>query len=496
MTKRVVFVVSVLFSIILIVVMLIIKFSMPQEAETVHSTENIDIKTLEVTQENVDIDSGISEDDSLIKLESDETYITSFSTDLNEDGLLDEVIAVKKLLTPPIYLILAIQQQKDVYKKVVEIKSPVVVPSSVFFYTIQLQKSLPAIVCEGIGLNKERTLSIYLIKEDGNSQLYIENIASFSSDIQLQLQDHRNTTIGSLEDYSIEAYSFDSNDESNLKQKRTEYTWNANVNAFIKTKEENIQGSKIDASMLQELRQGSLDAYKQYLYGLWYMPKTVGEDIRYIYYDKNTNMLIFHIGDIEEIYHIENMFIRRLGFSIVAVSTSISTIKRRIEIYITNIEELQLKVIEDVASLKINTTSNWTGLYRKKQNTFNSSVKKAPESFDELKAILCEANITWIGEDILLSTTNNSYTIQQDQKEEKGIFNLTIIKDQYVMEMKSNSTRTFYVIEIEHNKRIDPQTKELIDSDELMLKLIPCTFLFSKIEKDEKEAFILKEFRE
>ena len=476
--------------------MLIIKFSTPQDMEMAHDIENINIKTLEALQEGNDQQQSILEDDALIKLESDETYVTSLSADLNEDGLIDEIIAVKKLLTPSIYLILAIQQQKEVYKKVVEIKSPVVVPNSVFFYTIQLQRSLPAIVCEGIGLNKERTLSIYLVKEDGNSQIYIENIASFSSDIQLQLQDHRSTTIGSLEDYSIEAYSIDSEDEASLKQKRTEYTWNANANAFIKTKEEHIQGSKVDASMLQELRHGSQEAYKQYLYGLWYMPKTRGDNIRYLYYDKNTNTLIFHIGDIEEIYRIENMFVRHLGLSIVAVSTSISTIKRRIEVYISSIEELSLKVIEDVATLKINTTSTWTGLYRKKQNTFNTSVKKEVESFTELKALLCEANIMWIGDEILFSTTNNSYTFQQNQKEEKGIFNLTIIKDQYVIEMKSNNTRTFYVIELEHSKKLDERTQELIDTGELALKLTPCTLLFSKIETNEKEAFTLKEFRE
>jgi len=475
--------------------MLIIKFSSTPQ-EVAHELEEINIKALEAVQESKDQQKSILDDDSLIKLENDETYVTSLSADVNEDGLIDEIIAVKKLLTPSIYLILAIQQQKEVYKKVVEIKTPVVVPNSIFFYTIQLQKSLPAIVCEGIGLNKERTLSIHLVKEDGNSQIYIENIASFSSDVQLQLQDHRTTTIGSLEDYTIEAYSIDSNDEASLKQKRTEYVWNLNANAFIKAKEEHIHGSKQDASMLQELRNGSQDAYKQYLYGLWYMPKTRGDDIRYLYYDKNTNTLIFHIGDIEEIYRIENMFVRRLGLSIVAVSTSISTIKRRIEVYITSIEELNLKVIEDVATLKINTTSTWTGVYRKKQNTFNNSIKKEAEAFAELKTLLCKANITWIGDEILFSTTNNSYRIQQNQKEEKGIFNLAIIKGQYVIEMKSNNTRTFYVIELEHSKKLDEQTQELIDSGELALKLTPCTLLFSKIETNDKEAFTLKEFRE
>ena len=414
----------------------------------------------------------------------------SFTTDLNEDGLLDEIIAIKKTLQPSIYLILAVQNADvESYKKVLEIKTPVLLQNSLDVYTIQLQHSLPLVVCTGIGLNNEQTMSLYLIKQADNEAFVYDTVASLNADIQLQLQDHRTTTIGSLDDYSLHAYNFETN--STLNQIHSEYKWIATANKFIKINEEKIEGNRIENPILKELRTGSLEAYKKYLKGVWYMPTTVGEDLRYLYYDKNSNNFIFHIGNIEEIYIIENMFARRFGFSIITSNSSISSIKRRIEIDVKNVDEIQVRVIENIARLKITTSSNWDGLYRKKKNVFAQAPVEESSQYLELKAIFSNSTITWVNENGFLRTNGSSYILKYNGEEEKGFFNLITVDDKNIMQTKSETNKkSFYIVEI-----IKEQNEEE-NIEELSIKLTPIVLLFSKIEIINDSPYIFKELKE
>ena len=394
------------------------------------------------------------------------------------------------MLQSSIYLILAIQNPDGAsYKKMLEVKTPVLVPSSLDVYTIQLQHSLPLIVCSGLGLNNAQTMSLYLVKQSDDENINCDTIISLNADIQLQLQDHRTTTIGTLDDYSLHAYNFETN--TTLNQIHSEYKWIATANKFVKVNEEKIQGKKIENPILKELKTGSLDAYKKYLSGVWYMLTTVGDNIRYLYYDKHNNNFVFHIGNIEEIFVIQNMFARRFGFSIIAYNTSISSIKRRIEIDVRNIDEIQLKVIENIVSLKITASSSWDGLYRKKKNVFTTPQIEEHSSFLELKAIFSNSTIIWVNENGFIRTSGSSYILKHNEKEEKGLFNLMIVDDKNVMQTKSEENKkSFYIVEI-----IKEQNEEE-NIEELSIKLIPINFMFSKIEVTNEELYVFNELRE
>lgn len=494
MTKQIVFIISIICSIMLIIVLFFLKFG--NKKEILIETKENEIKEVEVP--NSSLSSTEKENDkdenTLIKLANDETYISSIETDLNEDGFMDELIAVKKTLYPSIYLIIEIKEsQTEAYKKSLEIKTNVLATNSLLFYTIQLQKSLPAIVVSGLGLNGEQTFAIYLIKQDSKSNIFFETLASLNADIQVQLEDKRNSTIGSLEDYSIHTYNFENKEENSMNQIHSEYRWDVTSNTFIKINEEKIAGSKFENPILKELKRGTLEAYKKYLSAVWFTPKTLGENIRYIYYDKDNNNFIFHIGEIEEIYKIQNMFARRLGISIIANNTSISSIKRHIEIEVKSIEEIQVKVIEDVATLKIGVSSNWSGIYRKKQNVFTSSIQAERQEFTELKKLFFDSKITWIHERGFLKTRGSSYVLKYDDKEEKGIFNIIMIDDKYVMQTKSNTNeKSFYIIELSQNEK---QEANISLNDDAFIKLKPATLEFSKIKEKDSEELILRELK-
>ena len=484
MTKRILFLIGIALSVSLIIILFILKLKTREEQTVEVNDEEISInKPLDSLEEDM-------EEKSLIQLNNDETYIYSFTADLNEDGLLDEIIAIKKTLQPSIYLVLAVQNlDEKSYKKMSEIKTPVLLPNSLEIYTIQLQHSLPVVVCTGLGLNNQQTMSLYLVKQTDNETISCDTIASLNADIQLQLQDHRTTTIGSLDDYSLHAYNFETN--TTLNQIHSEYKWIATANKFIKINEEKIQGTKIENPILKELKTGSLEAYKNYLAGVWYMPKTVGENLRYLYYDRYNNNFVFYIGNIEEIYVIENMFARRFGFSIITSNSSISSIKRRIEIDVRNVDEIQVKVIENIASLKITTSSNWDGIYKKKKNVFTQTSVEEPLSYLELKAIFSNSTITWINENGFLRTNDSSYILKQDEKEENGLFNLMIVDDKNIMQTKSETNKkSFYIVEI-----LKKQNEEE-NVEELSIKLTPINLMFSKIEVTNATPLIFDELKE
>ncbi|MGP1440043.1 MAG: pallilysin-related adhesin [Treponema sp.] len=484
MIKRILFLIGVAISIFIIIILLLFKIEIKEEKLKEKNAEEI------ATDTSNDILEESAEEKSLIQLSSDEIYISSFSSDLNEDGLLDEVIAVKKTLQPSVYLILAIQNpDENSYKKVLEIKTPVLLPNSLDLYTIQLQHSLPVIICMGLGLNNEQTMSLYLVKQADNKNLAYDTIASLTADIQLQIQDHRTTTIGNLDDYSLHTYSFETN--TTLNQIHSEYKWIATANKFIKINEEKIRGNKIENPILKELRTGSLESYKNYLSGVWYMPTTVGENLRYLYYDKRKNNFIFHIGNIEEIYVIQNMFTRRFGFSILTNNSSIPSIKRRIEIDVKNVDEIQMKVIENIASLKITTSSNWDGLYRKKKNIFTQTQVEESLSYLELKAIFSNSTITWINGNGFLRTNGSSYILKYDGKEEKGLFNLITVDDKNIMQTKTDTNKkSFYIVEM-----LKEQNKEE-NIEELSIKLTPINYMFSKVEPINEGPYIFRELKE
>jgi hypothetical protein len=185
------------------------------------------------------------------------------------------------------------------------------------------------------------------------------------------------------------------------------------------------------------------------------------------------------------------MFARRFGFSIIADNSSISSIKRRIEIDIKNIDEVQVKVIENIARLKITTSSNWDGLYRKKKNVFSMPTVEEPISYLELKAIFSNSTITWINENGFLRTNDSAYILKYNEKEEKGLFNLITFDDKNIMQTKSEANKkSFYIVEIIKEQNM----KENVE--ELSIKLTPINFMLSKIEVINEKPIIFKELKE
>lgn len=490
MIKRIIFFSSVALSGVLILVLVFLKLNkrLEDDMNALIQSSVLQNETSTVEGKNRNSAELDANKTGVLSQEDGEVFITSITADINEDGLEDEVIAINKPVSPSVYLVFAVQtSQKGLYKRVLEIKTNVLVPQSLFFYTIQLQNSLPAIVCEGIGTNRDKTFSMYLIKEDLNRAdanrtdnsfaLSFKTIAQFSSDIQIQLQDRRTTTIGQLDDYSIETYSFVESGENGFNQIRREYRWDANVAQFLKVSEEQIKGKREEDSKLKNLKGASLETYKKHFSGLWYMPRTVGENARYLYYDKKANHLIFHVGSVQEIFEINNMFARSLGLSILTVNSAIPTIKRRIEVEINNAEELQLKVIEDVATLRINATSPWSGLYRRRQNTFNQELQEASAGYKELKAIINNSIATWVSEESTLKLNHSTYNLKSGKKEEKGFIHVIDLNGKYGIEMKSvNNKRTLFVAELEHIK------DEEGDIPKVTLKLTPASLNFAKVE--------------
>lgn len=484
MTKKILFICSITISAGVLIFLLIFKSFKNNEEEIKHTGQTIipvvSSKTSGITED--DNETGLPEMKIFIELNKDEIFVDALSADLNGDGAEDQIIAIKKMLDPFVYLIPSVQNPitKEV-SRITEIKTNITLPKSLSFYTIDLQDSLPALVYSGMSTDKSRILVIYFIKMNKQDILSFNMAADLRADVQIEMIDGREALRGTLNDYRIHTYNFDPAAPDTLNQIKTEYKWNDSTNRFVKINEIKIPGEKIESSFFRKLSSGSAETFKEFLSGLWFQPTSLGV-ARSLYFDDVNNVFIFHVDNIQEIYNITSILPRRYGVSLITSNKSISSIKRRIEIELKSVEEISLRVVEDVARLKIGTASNWDGIYRKKSSHINSINKDKEEPLHE-RNIFSESS-QWVNDSGYFKTEMFSYKIKTEAAEETGLFNFVKTKNFTVMQLRSSKgENSFYTVETERDK----------NSGKILLKMTPVNIGFYGAEANGGQTLIFEE---
>lgn len=488
MAKKIIFTFSIIIASAVLLFLLFFKFGKTINDET----EIISKTVIPVSPSNFSGDTENKTNSNLlgiktsISLNKDEVFIEIITADLNADGFEDQIVAIKKLLDPFIYLIPAIQNPlTKEFARIAEIRTSVTQPKSLSFYTIELQNSLPALVYSGMSSDKSQILVIYFIKADKQNILSFNMAADLRADVQIEMIDGRKTIKGTLDDYTIYTYNFDASAPETLNQIKTQYKWNNSANHYVKVNEIKIPGEKIESSFLKKLSNGSAETFREFLSGLWYQPLSSGSP-RSLYFDNANNIFIFHIDNIQEIYTVTSVFPRRYGVSLMSNNKSISSIKRRIEIELKGIDEIRLKVVEDVARLKIGTASNWDGMYRKKTDNFNSVNTRTDNSGSRLKNIFGK-NSEWINGSEFFKTEKFSYTLKNGEKEDSGFFDFIKIENQTIIQLRSSyGQNSFYTVTSEKDKK----------NGKTILKMIPVNIGFSGLSAAEEKAFFFEKKEE
>ena len=166
-------------------------------------------------------------------------------------------------------------------------------------------------------------------------------------------------------------------------------------------------------------------------------------------------MIIFSVNNIQELFTIDSITPRRFGIYFSTKNASISSIHRRISIELLGIDEVHIRVIDDIARLKIGVASNWDGSYRKISNTVREV--QSSITFDNIKKILTADEKIWTSaEGYSLYFSDNSYRFLQDTAENSGWYTILQIKGNTVLQLKDteNNERFFNLILDNAGKRL------------------------------------------
>lgn len=389
---------------------------------------------------------------SLIPLLSTETLMSSLVLDFDGDTLDDQIVAVHKAGSESLFLIVGLYNSgTNSYERVAEISTDISKIRTFSFNAVDMiGNHKNALVYQGINNAGDSIMKIYLC-ERNKTGVQLDKIGDFKSDgtifiVQTERSEAYELSQTNGQSFSVWVYSSDPSDVQNstsavVSQIQTEYTWDENENKYTQKRQLRVTGSRLAARELARIQNGSVDTFAEYLNGLWYKTSSQGDYAYYIYFDYDDKEVIFLSDDTEGVYSWESSSLRRSGIYLTVVNSIISSMKRRLDIMLTGVNEVNIYVHEDVG-LRIRGTNNWDGPYKKMsfQSTFGNEKIESPH---EEYAKILEKTANWKDEEnFSYSFKNGEFTFVTPEKEEKGIYIFDTVGNFTVIQFRSSGVNS------------------------------------------------------
>ncbi len=336
----------------------------------------------------------------LILMENDEAFLQAVAVDLNGDGAIDQVCAVKRMTEPNVFLVPGVQNPvTGEYSRLASLKTGVTQARTMLLYVADvIGDRTNCIVFSGMTADNMQSLAVIqpVPERDGKTSLAV--IADLRSDGPINVReiprsDAYNLGVTGGESYPIITYNSDPDAPDTLDQIERVYRWDRQLKRYELASQSRIPGKKLESRIVQQLQGGNVEAFETYLTGLWYMQNTTGNaGPRYIYFDTPMKEIVFHNNVTEEVFIREAGSPRRYGAYLTSRNRSISSIRRLIDLELTGIDEIRVRIIEDVR-LKIGVASDWDGVYRKMSNA--AVPQREATSLDALRKAIAASEAPW-----------------------------------------------------------------------------------------------------
>ncbi len=407
----------------------------------------------------------------LIVLETDETFIQALSADFNKDGVADQICAVKKNTEPNIYLVPGIQNPLSTdYSRLQPIRTGVTQTRTLLVYAIDIVGDHSnAVVCSGMTADNQQILAVYLPNTDSQGKISFTPVADLRSDGSITIQEVPRSDAYALgqtggASYPISTYSSDPDAPQTLNQIERVYRWDATYKRYTQVSESRIEGKKIETKLIRQLQSGNSDSFESFLQGLWYMTDSARGKSKYLYFNPDEDEIVFHDGATEEVYTRESTSNRRYGEYLVTHNVAIPSIRRLIDIDLTGIDEIRLKVFEDV-KLKIGVASDWDGTYRKLSMNSTPPADAESTSLDDVRQAIEANSSAWISQDGQIFTAKNGgFTLTQGESQLSGKYALISVSGKPVIQMRVDGTAKktlFYLIDASISAKSPVSTQKI-----------------------------------
>lgn len=389
---------------------------------------------------------------SFIQLANGETLIGTEEFDVDGDSFDDQINIVKTSSNPFITLIVAlyVPASRDYERS--------------YYITTNISQ-VKTFVCTGIDVigKHQKSLVYQGVTDDGKISMVIlqgrktgndfemDVLGSFEADGTIFIQQAPRDESYELnnadgESFPVWVYSSDNSESgksSNLDQIQTMYVWNEDENKFVESRSVRVAGSRIAAAQLAKIQDGTVETFGKFLDGLWYKTENTGSSLRYIYFDWENSEIIFDYESSEEVYSWMNSTLRRNGIYFTAVNNTIESLQRRFDISLVNVDEIRIKLQDDVRML-ISESTLWDGNYKKLSAKAEQNQKK--QETDEDKAIsklLSQSD--WITNDnTILKFDDSSYKATEKEKIDEGKFTQIEIAGKTLLQFRSKNENPYF----------------------------------------------------
>ncbi|HPX25821.1 MAG TPA: pallilysin-related adhesin [Treponemataceae bacterium] len=423
-------------------------------ARTVIPVANTEEQTASIRQSSSSDDLSLT---SLIPLLVDEILINAISFDFNSDGYEDQIIAVKKANNPHLVIVTGLYNpNRMTYERFFQYQTKISQSKTFSLSVMDLTGSQTNnLIYTGFTDLNESVLEAFTLTPNPAGYELTQIISLYSEGTILiqQAQPKGGVLYEQAEalTYPIMVYSTEiTADKDTFDQLQTIYVWSDLEQAYIKGTETRVPGKKIEAKELSKIQDGTIESFAGFLTGLWALSTHSGLSTQYLFFDYAAKEIIFSQENTQEVYSWVNSTLRRNGVYLSTVNTSISNLTRYFDISLVSLDEVKIKINDDVGMV-INSDTLWDGVYKKVQQKNIQSSNTEPSKGKELLSEL-ENNEFWkVMEADTISFNRGTYSFFSGSIVETGIYSQKTVNGKHLIQIRSDAQTSlfggFYSIE-------------------------------------------------
>ena len=392
--------------------------------------------------------------ETFVPLYSGETLISTLTIDINNDGYDDEVIIVRKASSQNLWIVAAlIDSESGFYERLDPIETQFTRTRTFSYMGMDVTgEHKNALIYQGLADDGNYVMEIYLCAEEHGRNV-MRNIGDFSCDGTVFIQQTERSESYALamskgESFSVWVYKSDTpaEGEGAAKDKTTvaqnqiqqEYKWNPGSQKYELAREINVTAGRLAATELSRIQDGTVETFGAFLEGLWYKTSNTDGNIRYMYFDYDSNEIIQLYKDTQEVYEWEDSKLRHNGIYLTAVNADIMNLHRRFDIALVNTDEIKITLRDDI-NLIINENTQWDGNYKKMslQDTFGDFAASVENSAFQKEL---QKDHAWTTADSTVSLTFGefTYSLVNGGLTETGVYSIARIGSYNVIQFRSD----------------------------------------------------------
>ncbi|MDR2759185.1 MAG: pallilysin-related adhesin [Spirochaetaceae bacterium] len=384
-----------------------------------------------------------------LPLERGETAVAVLTQNFDDDPPDEHIIACRNFLETegPVYIIyIDTEPLSGEYKRIWSTPTVVTRPGEISLLVMDIIGDQGiCILLSGMNSAGEETLTVFrkmnfppAADNQGDAER-LEREQPFSKIAELSI----NGSISVLETErspgrprAIAANGRDYESYNALDRVEIIYTYNPAAGLYEQSRLTKVPGAQIEQRRIQELLSGNSGKFEQYIEGLWYFVNSQGqpEQEQYIYFDYSNKEIIFYGDETEQIFVWQNSILTWYGLYLATQNSSVTTLKRFIAVELESLDNLQIRVTEDV-QLKIGISAPWDGVYRRAE-----SLKKQPEAASSIPPHIEAVYAGSIGR--LTLQKNGTYELYYMDSYKKGNYTFFIIDGETLLELRPQDSGT------------------------------------------------------